>query len=268
MSFCVAGVALCDIPTCFIRCRECQRMSKWAEVSHDMLVLLRPRVSSRVSGFPVASPCLWGKLQNLSFSKVSKQVVMSFLRGRRCTLWHSNLFDNVPRVSKLAEVSHDMLVLLRPRVSSRVSGFPVASPCLYMGEAAKPVLFEGFQAGCHVVLHGSSSTLWHSNLFDNVPRVSKLAEVSHDMLVLLRPRVSSRVSGFPVASPCLLLWFSKVSKQVVMSFCVAGVALCDIPTCLIPRCSPRTRMLTRMLMVQMSKHMHMQSRRTLFCNSG
>ena len=29
----------------------------------------------------------------------------------------------------------------------------------------------------------------------------------------------------------------------------------------------RTRMLTRMLMVQMSKHMDMQSRRTLFCNS-
>ena len=58
------------------------------------------------------------------------------------------------------------------------------------------------------------------------------------MLVLLRPRVSSRVSGFPVASPCLWgklqnLSFSKVSKQVVMSFCVAGVALCDIPTCLI-----------------------------------
>ena len=33
------------------------------------------------------------------------------------------------------------------------------------------------------------------------------------------------------------------------------------------RCSPRTRMLTRMLMVQMSKHMDLQSRRTLFCNS-
>ncbi len=26
--------------------------------------------------------------------------------------------------------------------------------------------------------------------------------------------------------------YSNVSKQVVMSFCVAGVALCDIPTCL------------------------------------
>ena len=35
-------------------------------------------LSSRVSGFSVASPCIWGKLQNLSFSKVSKQVVMSF----------------------------------------------------------------------------------------------------------------------------------------------------------------------------------------------
>ena len=33
------------------------------------------------------------------------------------------------------------------------------------------------------------------------------------------------------------------------------------------RCSPQTRMLTRMLMVKMSKHMDMQSRRTLFCNS-
>ena len=42
-----------------------------------MLVLMLPRISSRVSGFPVASPCLWGKLQNLSLSKVSKQVVMS-----------------------------------------------------------------------------------------------------------------------------------------------------------------------------------------------
>ena len=58
------------------------------------------------------------------------------------------------------------------------------------------------------------------------------------MLVLMLPRVSSRVSGFPVASLCLWrklknLSLSKVSKQVVMLFCVAGAALCDIPTCLI-----------------------------------
>ena len=44
----------------------------------------------------------------------------------------------------------------------------------------------------------------------------------------------------PVASPCLWgklqnLSFPKVSKQVVMLFCMAGAALCDIPTCLIKR---------------------------------
>ena len=50
------------------------------------------------------------------------------------------------------------------------------------------------------------------------------------------PRLECLV--FPVASPCLWgklqnISFSKVSKQVVMSFCVAGAAFCDIPTCLI-----------------------------------
>ena len=49
-----------------------------AEISHEILVFLRPRVSSEVSGFLVASPCLWGKLQNLSFLEVSKQVVVLF----------------------------------------------------------------------------------------------------------------------------------------------------------------------------------------------
>ena len=57
-----------------------------------------------------------------------------------------------------------MLVLMLPRVSSQVfssHGFPVASCGLAvsMGEAAKPLLFEGFQAGCHVVLRGRRGTL-------------------------------------------------------------------------------------------------------------
>ena len=43
-----------------------------------MLVLRLQHVSSRFSGFPVASMCLWGELQNLSWSKVSKAVLMSF----------------------------------------------------------------------------------------------------------------------------------------------------------------------------------------------
>ena len=48
---------------------------KLEEVLHEMLVLMLQHVSSRVSGFPVASQCLWRKLQNLSCFKVSKPVV-------------------------------------------------------------------------------------------------------------------------------------------------------------------------------------------------
>ena len=107
-----------------------------------------------------------------------------------------------------------------------------------MGEAGKPVLFECFHACCPVVLRGRRGSFWHSNLCDNVWKMSKLEEVSHEMLVFLHPRVSFRVSGCPVASPCLWgklgnLTFSNVSKQVVLSFCVAGVAVSDIPTCVI-----------------------------------
>ena len=104
-----------------------------------------------------------------------------------------------------------------------------------MGEAAKPLLFEGFRAGCHVVLRGRRGTLSHSNLFDNASKVSNLAEVSHEMLVLLLPHVSSSSVWFSCGIAVSMgklqnLSFSKVSKQVVMSFCVAGVALCMI-TC-------------------------------------
>ena len=58
------------------------------------------------------------------------------------------------------------------------------------------------------------------------------------------PRVSSRVSGFPVASPCLYGGscktspFWRVSSRLSYRFCVASVAFCDIPiippTCFIP----------------------------------
>ena len=60
MSFCVAGVALCDIPTCLITCGKYQN---WRMYRRKCSFFLHPRVSSRVSGFPVASPCLWGKLR-------------------------------------------------------------------------------------------------------------------------------------------------------------------------------------------------------------
>ena len=88
-----------------------------------------------------------------------------------------------------------------------------------MGEAGKHLLFECAQAGCHVVLRGRRGTLWHSNLFDNVSKMSKLEEVSYEMFVLVLPRVLSRVAGFPVASPCL--W----GKLQNLSFCY--VANCE-----------------------------------------
>ena len=110
---------------------DVSKMSKLEEASYEMLVFLHPRVLSRVAGFPVASPCLWGKLENISYSNVSKQVVMSFCVAGVALCDIPNLFDNVSKISKLEEVSHEMLVFLHPRVSSRVSGFPAASPCLW-----------------------------------------------------------------------------------------------------------------------------------------
>ena len=45
-------------------------------------------------------------------------------------------------MSKLGEVSHEMLGLMHQRVSFQVSGFAVC-----MGEAAKPLVFEGVKIG-------------------------------------------------------------------------------------------------------------------------
>ena len=176
MSFCVAGVALCDIPTCLIPCRKYQ-ICRSLGVSHEMLLLLRPRVSSRVSGFPVASPCLPGKLQNLSFSKVSKQVVMSF-----CVAGVA-LCENLSfsKVSKQVVMSFCVagvalcdiptcLITCRKCQNWKKSRTKCSFCCAHvfrleshfavsMGEAAKPLLFEGFQAGCYVVLRGRRGTL-------------------------------------------------------------------------------------------------------------
>ena len=55
------------------------RSVKCKEISHEMLVLMLQHVSSRVAGFFLCRRVVfWGKLQNLSLLKVSKQVVMPF----------------------------------------------------------------------------------------------------------------------------------------------------------------------------------------------
>ena len=126
-----------------------------------MLVFLHPRVLSRVAGFPVASPCLWGKLENISYSNVSKQVVMPFCVAGVALCDIPTCLITCRKDQNWRKSRTKSSFFLHPRVSSRVSGFPVASPCLW----------------------------------------GKLENIS----------------------------YSNVSKQVVMPFCVAGVALCDIP---------------------------------------
>ena len=58
-------------------------------------------------------------------------------------------------------------------VSSRWCSYGFA---VSMGEAAKPLLFEGFRGSCHVVLRARRGTLWHSNLFDNVSNIVQTRE--------------------------------------------------------------------------------------------
>ena len=64
---------------------------------------------------------------------------------------------SVLKLQSVKIVSHEMLVLVLPRVSFGVSGFPVPSPCLW--GKLQNLSFEGFQAGCHVVLRGRRGTL-------------------------------------------------------------------------------------------------------------
>ena len=94
--------------------------------------LVLPPVSSRVSGFPVASPCLWGKLQNLSF------VMLPTVKIGGSLVRNAGFSAFTCLVSSLR--------------------FP-GGVAVSMREAAKRLLFEGFQAGCHVVLRGRRGTL-------------------------------------------------------------------------------------------------------------
>ena len=122
-----------------------------------MLVFLHSRVLCRVAGFPVASPCLWGKLENLSDSNVSEQVVMSF-----CVAGVA--LCDIPtclitcRTYQAWRKSRTKCSFFAPTclVSSRWFSCGVA---VSMGEAGKHVLFECFQAGCHGVLRGRRGTL-------------------------------------------------------------------------------------------------------------
>ena len=59
-----------------------QLVGTFEDVLRDMLTLRLLQVSSRFSGFLVASLCLWEKPRNLSFLRVSTEVVLSFCVAR------------------------------------------------------------------------------------------------------------------------------------------------------------------------------------------
>ena len=95
-----------------------------------MLVLKLQHVSSRFSDFHVASPCPWGKLQNLSSSKVSKLCLILFnvvLRDKRGASWYSRVWKSVDLKSFCVTGT----ILLR-RVSRKWLAFFVAVPALGM----------------------------------------------------------------------------------------------------------------------------------------
>ena len=199
-SFRVAGVALCDIPTSFMTCH------KW---------------------FCVADAILFSPFSEdaLHFS------------------WQAQHFGDL-RCQFAWQAQHFTRVVLRFFCES------YCQRCAKWWQAANSV------AG------GRRGILWHVMKIDgclarNVDfevgpsensyvgkrrfwsyEVWKLEEVSHERLILRLQHVSPRFSGLLLPSQCLWgklqnLSLSKDSKQVVMSFCVAGVTLCDIQTCFV-----------------------------------
>ena len=97
-----------------------------------MLVFLHPRVLSQVSRFPVASPCLWGKLENVSFSNVSKQVVMSFcVAGMALCDIPTCLITCSQNIKIGGSLARNAGFFAPTCLVSQVSGFPVGSPCLW-----------------------------------------------------------------------------------------------------------------------------------------
>ena len=80
-----------------------------------------------------------------------------------------------------------------------------------MEEAAKPLIFEGFKAGCNVVLHGRRGTLLHSHVSEKMSKV-----VLRD-----RRNTSARFSEYDLHFSWHALHFGRVHFY----FFVAGAAL-------------------------------------------
>ena len=235
-------MVLCDIPTCLITCRKCQnwRTSRTkrsfccAHVSRlESLVFLWRRriyggscktsVSSRVSACPLASPCLWGKLQSLA----------CFAALTSPSLWWK--LQNLS-LCLSSGVAVSMGEAAKP-ISSRVSACPLASPC--HGESCKAslVLLRSRRR-----VYGGSCKTSVSSRVSACPLASLCLWWKLQNLACFAALMSSRVYAYPLASPWLwgklpsfacfaaltspCLWGKLQNFSLVSSFCLSsGVAV-------------------------------------------
>ena len=173
----------------------CFKLWKLEEVSHEMLVLMFLRVSSRVSVvFLWLRRVYGGSCKTLLFEGFQAGCHVVLIRFA-WQAWHFVTFQPVWQRVENVKIGGSLARNARFSASMHLvsSLWFSCGVAVSMGQAAKHLFFEGFRAGCHVVLRGRCGTSWHSNLFDNVSKISKLEDVSYEMLVFLHPRVWSRV---------------------------------------------------------------------------
>ena len=95
------------------------------------------------------------------------------------------MFDNVSKMSKLEKVSYEMLVFLNPRVLSRVSGFPVASPRLWgkLGKCSRG-MFQTMKIGESLVRNArfSASTCLVSSRWISCGVAVSMGKAPHSSL--------------------------------------------------------------------------------------
>ena len=180
-SFRVAGMALCDIPTCFMTCHKsfCMAGAILLPLFQKMRWIFRGR---RIT-LDTSDVILRGRRKTLDvscyvfFATRNCQPCAKWWQGANsvagvefCDRWwksteashETSILRSVRKktcrktsILKLQsvtfeEVSHEMLVLMLQHVSSRVAGF-CGAVAVSMGEAAKPIFVECSKTGCHVI---------------------------------------------------------------------------------------------------------------------
>ena len=199
-SFRLAGVALPDIPTCFMTCQ------KWfcvaGAISLHRFQKMRSISLGRRSTLDTSDVILRGRRSTLDLSCCvfsANRIVSAARSGDKVQIrwqgWHFvTCHENrrTPR-TKRRFCSRSMRKLVgkrwfwtckvwnvrtsRTKCSlwcsnmSRLESLASLVPSVSMGVAAKPILVEGFKTKCNVVLRGRRGTSWHSNMFHDLSKM-------------------------------------------------------------------------------------------------